>query len=233
MSEDLLGLALWDYVNGDPHDLISWTNISPPEIFRTAYMFRDYAQMPYHERVALKEAKGKILDVGAGAGSHVLALQAMGKDAEALERSYRSVQTMRLRNVKRVIHGDFFLMQPLRQYDTLLFLLNGAGMAGEMARMPLFFEQIRLFLRPGGKAIVHMSPVDYVYEMFRLPKPHDRYYGEVKFYIKYRNMCQEPFPWIYFDPDTFSALAKDSGFDSRMLADEEETGDYLLEIRPL
>jgi len=47
--------------------------------------FRDIGDMPELERLALKHCKGKILDVGAGVGSHALLLQSRNMEVTALE----------------------------------------------------------------------------------------------------------------------------------------------------
>ncbi len=229
---DLFGLAIRDYLAGRPHDLISWTSVSPPEIFRTAYLFRSFENMPVHERVALLMSEGKILDVGAGAGSHVLALQEAGSRVTALERSALAVKAMKKRGVNNILHTDFFEMPEHEKFDTLLFLMNGAGMVESLQRMPAFFKKIRSVLNKEGKALIHFSPVDYIYEMFGLTFPQERYYGEVMFYLKYKHLCQRPFPWIYFDRETFYRWAVEAGFHFEIVIEEEATGDYLAEMRP-
>lgn len=71
-------------------------------------LFRSFDEMPAIEQTALREATGRILDVGAGAGCHSLALQHMGKQVTAIDISPLAVATMRDRGVKEVLQQDFF-----------------------------------------------------------------------------------------------------------------------------
>jgi len=74
--KDLFGKAMLDYqTNNEPEDLITETSISEADEMSVAYLFRSYAEMPKIEQKALQLAKGRILDVGCGAGSHSLSLQ--------------------------------------------------------------------------------------------------------------------------------------------------------------
>ena len=58
-------------------------------------LFRSYKSMPEIERKALDMGKGRVLDVGAGAGCHSLVLQEKGLDVTAIDISPLSVETMK------------------------------------------------------------------------------------------------------------------------------------------
>jgi 2-polyprenyl-3-methyl-5-hydroxy-6-metoxy-1,4-benzoquinol methylase len=74
--KDLFGTAILDYqTNNSPEDISTETNISEVDAMEVSYLFRSYKEMPKLEQKALQLAKGKILDVGCGAGSHSLYLQ--------------------------------------------------------------------------------------------------------------------------------------------------------------
>ena len=53
-------------------------------------------------RWRIREAKGKVLDVGAGSGCHSLVLQEKGIDVTAIDISPLSVETTKERGVKKV-----------------------------------------------------------------------------------------------------------------------------------
>ena len=73
--KDLFGKAILDYqTNNTPEDLITETSISEADEMSVAYLFRSFDEMPKLEQKALQLAKGKVLDVGCGAGSHSLCI---------------------------------------------------------------------------------------------------------------------------------------------------------------
>ncbi len=227
MHQDLFGRALWDYVNGRRRDMITWTQLSPPEILRTDYLFRDFDRMPEGERRALEMSRGRILDVGAGSGSHSLWLQEQGRDVMALDASILACRTMEKRGVRHIIPRDFFACKPFRRFDTLLLLMNGAGIMQRAARIDAFFEQLNALTAPGGQVLIHSSDIYYLYPAFDLPLPLDTYYGDVDFHIKYGDACQQ-FPWTYPDPDLLSLHAGRHGFRVHRVC-ENEDGDVLLQ----
>ena len=87
--KDLFGKAILDFqTHNSPEDLITETNISEADEMDVAYLFRDFKSMPKLEQKALQLAKGKVLDVGCGAGSHGLYLQEKGFDVKDPDRSW-------------------------------------------------------------------------------------------------------------------------------------------------
>ena len=193
-------------------------------------LFRSYEDIPEIERKALDMAKGRILDVGAGAGCHSLVLQERGMDVTAIDISPLSVETMKEREVKKVIEQDFFTLEG--QYDTILMLMNGIGIVGTLERMPEFFRQLDKILTPGGQALCDSSDISYVFEneegMIDIPNEMD-YYGEHSFRMQYKNTIGEPFDWLYIDEDTLKEKARRYGYTAEVMA-EGEHYDYLARI---
>ena len=103
-------------------------------------LFRGFRDMPKLEQKALKMAKGRILDVGAGSGCHALWLQDKGMDVTAIDISPYSIETMKERGLANVLEQDFFTLK--EKYDTILMLMNGIGIVGTLNRLPDFFKHI-------------------------------------------------------------------------------------------
>ena len=193
-------------------------------------LFRSYEEMPEIERKALDLAKGKTLDVGAGAGCHSLVLQQRGIDITAIDISPLSVKTMKERGVRKVLEQNFFTLN--EQYETILMLMNGIGIMGTLERMPVFFKLLDRILAPGGQVLCDSSDICYVFEtddgIIELPDDTD-YYGELTFQIQYKDTIGEPFDWLYIDADTLTQKAEENGYNVEVLA-EGEHYDYLARI---
>ena len=193
-------------------------------------LFRSYESMPEIERKALDMAKGRVLDVGAGAGCHSFVLQEKGMDVTAIDISPLSVKTMKERGVKKVLELDFFTLEG--QYDTILMLMNGIGIVGTLDRMLEFFKQLDKILAPGGQVLCDSSDISYVFEdeegMIDIPNKMD-YYGEHSFRMQYKDTIGEPFDWLYIDADTLKQKAGRCGYEVEVVA-EGEHYDYLARI---
>ena len=194
-------------------------------------LFRSYEDMPEIERKALDMAKGRVLDVGAGAGCHSLVLQERGLDVTAIDISPLSVEAMKERGIKKVLEQDFFTLTG-QQYDTILMLMNGIGIVGSLDRMPKFFKQLDKILTHRGQVLCDSSDISYVFEtedgIIELPDDMG-YYGEHSFQMQYKDTIGEPFDWLYIDADTLRQKAGRNGYAVEIVA-EGEHYDYFARI---
>lgn len=228
---DAMGAAIADYHKyGKADKLRVFSPDFDEDEIPVELLFRSYEEMPQLEQKALDLARGKILDVGAGAGCHSLALQALGKDVTAVDISPLSVITMRERGVKKVMEQDFFTVK--ERYDTILMLMNGIGIVGSIDRLPSFFNHIDSILSKGGQLLLDSSDICYLFEeedgIIYLPEGED-YYGELQYTMQYKDTIGKPFPWLYIDFPTLSGIASECGFHAELVA-EGEHYDYLARI---
>ncbi len=230
-KKDPMGRAIAEYWKAKTADRLRvFSPMFEEDEIPLTTLFRSYEDMPEIERKALDMAKGRILDVGAGAGCHSLVLQERGMDVTAIDISPLSVETMKERGVEKVIEQDFFTLEG--QFDTILMLMNGIGIVGTLERMPKFFRQLDKILASGGQVLCDSSDISYVFEdeegMIDIPNEMD-YYGEHSFRMQYKNTIGEPFDWLYIDANTLKEKAGIYGFAVEVVA-EGEHYDYLARI---
>lgn len=231
---DPMGAAIYDFhKNGTADVLRVFSSQFEEDEIPVADLFREYDDMPELERIALDEASGEILDVGAGSGCHSVALMKMGKSAVAIDISPLSVEVMKERGVDALqvnLYDELFD----RKFDTVLMLMNGTGIIGNLDNMPVFFERMKQLLKPGGSILIDSSDLRYLFEeedgslMIDLA---DDYYGQLDYQMQYKDVHGEPFDWLYVDFDTLAFYAEESGFDAVLLA-EGEHYDYLAKLTP-
>ena len=199
------------------HNNYGFTEEMPVEVF-----FREPEDFPEIERLALSLCVGEILDVGAGVGTHTRSLQQQNKDVYAIERSVAACDIMFALGTKNVIHGDFFQFSAGQQrFDTLLFMMNGIGLAQNLENIVALLSQCQSLLKPGGQVLFDSSDISYLFEEENINKPKG-YYGEVVFQYEYKGEKGEPFGWVYVDQDTMKSLANASGWDMQVLFSNEE-----------
>src|SRR3954463_10294142 len=115
---DVFGIALTDQFLNDEADIL-WLHNSYdlPEEMPVDIFFRTQEDMPELELIAIDLCAGKILDIGAGAGSHALLLQEQGKDVTAMDISPAAVQIMEQRGVSKALLADIN-QYSVEKYDT-------------------------------------------------------------------------------------------------------------------
>jgi len=217
--KDVLGAALSDYFHKTSAGKL-WVNnkYGPREQMPVDVYFREAEDMPELEWIALQQCKGRVLDIGAGAGSHALVLQQMGLDITALDISPKAAAVMKLRGVKKILCQDFFALET-GSFDTLLLLMNGIGLAGTVDGLRNFLAKARSLLRPGGRLIFDSSDVAYMYEG-KIPKSPD-YYGEILYQYEYRKQQSDWFKWLFIDRKTLGEIAASEGWHTELLFGDE------------
>ena len=158
---DPVGTAILDYASTKkPNDIIVGSDICEDDIIPIEVLFRKMDEMPELEQIALEAAKGKILDVGAGAGVHSLELQDRGFEVFPIEVSDGAVRYMKQvgLNARKI---NFFDLKD-EQYDTILMMMNGIGIAGTLANLEKTLIQAKSLLAEGGKILCDSSDIKYL-----------------------------------------------------------------------
>ena len=220
IENDPMGRAIADYhKDGKAARLRVFSPMFDEDEIPVKTLFRPLEKMPAIEQEALRLAHGHILDVGAGAGCHSLALQQMGKRVTAIDISPLAIETMRERGVLDAQEQDFFTLDG--QYDTILMLMNGIGIVGTLKRLPAFFMQVDKLLAPGGKVLCDSSDICYIFEdedgIIDLTGV-DGYYGELTYQMQYKAVKGTPVPWLFIDPETLREHARACGFNAEVVA---------------
>lgn len=232
---DPMGAAIRDfYETGKAARLRVFATGFDEDELPVATLFRKEDDMPMLEKQALSLCKGHVLDVGAGAGCHSLALQAKGMQVTAIDISPNSVEVMRQRGVKVALESDLYDECFMGRYDTVLMLMNGSGIIGRLEGMSKFFHRMKQLLAPEGFILMDSSDLRYIFENEDGSLDidlNDGYYGEMNYRMQYKGIKGEPFDWLYVDFSTLSYYAEQNGFVADLVA-EGEHYDYLVRLTP-
>lgn len=230
--KDPMGQAIADYhTGGKAARLRVLSSMFYEDEIPVSTLFRTYDSMPPLEQEALRLAKGRILDVGAGAGCHALELMKRGHEVTAIDISALSVQVMKERGID-ARSVDFFDRTFCDRFDTILMAMNGIGIVGKTERLPEFFKSAKRLLTPGGQLLLDSSDIRYIFEeedgSFSIDLAAG-YYGEVDYEMRYKGIKGTPFDWLYIDFDTLDFYANENGMLCEKCLDGEHY-DYLARI---
>jgi SAM-dependent methyltransferase len=233
MYQDVLGNALLDYIKGDDKaTILVGSDLTETEELGAAHFFRDFQQMPILEQKALSLCQGKVADLGAGGGSHALVLQQTLAEVTAFDISPGACQVMKERGVKDPVHADINHLGNTR-FDTILMLMNGIGLVGDLEGLATFLQEIKKNLKPGGRIIADSSDISYMFydeEGYLCLDLNDKYHGVVTYEMTYKGQTGPPFNWLFIDFPLLEEYAGKYGFDCRFI-EEDEHFHYLVELQ--
>lgn len=228
---DLFGKALLDYQSGNyTEDIITHSSIAGKDEMHLPYLFRTLNEMPKIEQKALELSFGSILDIGCGSGSHSLVLQKKELEITSIDISKGAIETCQKRGVKNAKVQDIWLLEN-QKFDTILALMNGIGICGNLKKLVKFLEHLKSLLHPKGQILIDSSDILYMYEddegTFEIPEK--GYYGEVIYQFEYKKQISKPFPWIFVDLESLSYYAKKAGLECELVL-EGTHADYLARL---
>ena len=179
------------------------------------------------DALALDACRGRVLDVGAGAGRHALALQERGHEVVAIDVSPRCVSLCRDRGVETAHVFDVMELadaEPFGRFDTLHFGMQTIGVAGGVAALGTLLRRLRGCLAPGGQLLADSSALRESWEGEETDRSPER--GEIVLSTRYRGLRGAPFPWLYLAEADLREIAREAGFEMRTLG-RVESGEYL------
>ena len=194
-----------------------------PDIIPVKTLFRTLDEMPAIEKRALLACRGNLLDIGAAAGCHAKALQSMQcLDAlVAIDTSPKAVKYLKTQGIN-AFEINFYQLdhQHQHQYDTLLLLMNGLGIAGTLRQLPQFFEKLKFLLKPDGQVLLDSSDFEEDAEDF----------AEIRYQMRFQNHKSKHFPWLFLPFDALHQAAENAGFHAQLLMKETD-GSYLARLK--
>ena len=212
-----LGQALLDFHRGATEAGISvHTDLWHTETTPVGEFYRpDDQALPELELVALDLCRGRVLDLGAGAGRHALELQRRGHAVTALDVAAAAVEVMRERGVSDARCGGLESVAGER-FDTILLLMHGIGLVGTLSGLDDVLERSRLHLQANGQLVFDSADLGLV-----MPEQFDEalaawraggdYPGEVEYRLSYRDLEGDPYPWLFVDPITLAERSDAAG----------------------
>jgi SAM-dependent methyltransferase len=223
---DAIGQAIYNYYFNNVKDVISVvSNYTEDEEINPAHFFRVWEDMPVVEKKAIELCRGKVLDIGAGAGCHALELQKMGLEVVALEKSELASQVMQDRGIENIVVKDILCFSG-KPFDTILLLMNGIGIAGTITGLKELLEHLKSILAPCGQILFDSTDIRYLFQEDDGSVWYDlaaeNYYGEMTYTVNYLDTNISTFPWLFVDFETLLQIATEEGFNIELITESEE-----------
>ena len=139
--------------------------------------FSEYKDWPLHEKKAIRYIRGRVLDIGCGAGRHLLYLQQRGFDVMGIDISPLAIEVCkrRLKNENENVKVRS-ITQLTGSFDTILMLGNNFGLFGSADRAKKLLRKIYGMTSKNGRIIAESN---------------DPYKTEIKEHLDYRKLNEK------------------------------------------
>jgi 2-polyprenyl-3-methyl-5-hydroxy-6-metoxy-1,4-benzoquinol methylase len=230
---ELHGQAMLDYLAGDEDAqcvLRRDDGIAYPPIFAKQFFYPD--GLDEVDTMAVAQCSGRVLDIGAGAGSHSLAIQERGLEVTSVDISTQAVQVMSQRGVKNPRVGDVFDSYA-EQFDTVFVILN-IGIVQNLAGLKAFLGHLDKLMADGGRLITDSidprNSRDEDYRRYTETKvAKGCYLGERTLRFEYKDQTSDWFEWMHIDPLTLERHVRAAGYSMETLATDGKR--FLVSVR--
>lgn len=229
VRKDVIGAAIQDYAStGTYSEIRVHSDLCDEDVIEVPYLFRELSDMPEIEQIALNNCKGHVLDVGAAAGIHSKELIKRGLNVTAIDISTGAVDYLNKQGIE-AREQDFLSVN--ETYDTILLLMNGIGIAGNLGMLAPFLKHASGCLNPGGRILCDSTDVHYLYEEedgSLWVDLNSEYEGNFRFQMTYKDTATDWFDWLYVDYDTLKETAHGCGLNTRLLYENDDQ--FLVEL---
>jgi SAM-dependent methyltransferase len=195
----------------------------------TSQYFEEYSKWLPHEKKAIRYAKGKILDIGCGAGKHSLYLQSIGFDVLGIDISPLLIKVCKKRGLRKVRLLSIWEVNKLNQYfDTILLLGCNFGLLQNFSKARNYLKL--LYKVSKNKAVIIAESMDpykteqeanLKYQKYNLKR--GRMAGHRKIRIRYRNFVSDWFDYLGVSKKEMENVVKDTGWKIKKTFDSERS----------
>ncbi|MCA2212884.1 class I SAM-dependent methyltransferase [Jidongwangia harbinensis] len=190
-----------------------------------------------HDHRALRLCRGRVLDVGMGAGRIALELQRRGIAVTGLDTSRGAIEVARHRGVRDTVLTtvDEYTRAAVR-YDTFLLLGNNLGLLEGPERAPVFLRALAALARPGARIVAHgtdpygtTDPLQVTYH--RRNRERGRLGGQLRLRLRYRQLATGWFDYLVCSAGELESLV--AGTPWRLNSIDDADRPYYLAVMEL
>jgi SAM-dependent methyltransferase len=203
--------------------------------FGPAYYLAPYPKWPGRQRRALRFARGRILDVGAGGGRIPLHFQQKGYDVVAIDASPGTIEACRRRGVRdaRVMRIED-VDASLGVFDTVVMFGNNLGLLASRAKAPRILRRLARITSERARIIAEGTDPYSTDDAGHLAyhernRQRGRMGGQLRIRIRFREIASPWFDYLFLSRRELEEILEGTGWRLiRMI--EDDKGPYVAVI---
>ena len=193
--------------------------------------FSEFKDWSAAEKKAVSYAKGRVLDLGAGAGRHSLYLQDKGLDVTAIDNSAGAIKVCKERGIRKAMVRSIADISRFRpgSFDTVLMMGNNFGLLADPVNAKVRLAELGRITSP--KAVIVAGSLN---PYGTTKKEHLRYHrynrgrgrmpGQITFRVRFGSSIGEWFDYLLVSPDEMRNILEQSAWTvSRFIGNTERS----------
>jgi SAM-dependent methyltransferase len=215
-EEDAYGQEIWAFYQGrEVFEIVERDDgyISAASVLPKMY-FSEYEDWPPHEKRAVEFVKGRVLDIGCGAGRHSLYLQSKGFDVLGIDISPLAIKVCKLRGLRKaeVMSIEEINLKP-NSFDTIIMMGNNFGLFGSFEKARRLLKRFHKITSEDALVIAETrdpymtdNPAHLEYHEFN--KKRGRMAGQLTIRVRFEKYATPWFDYLMVSRDEMKELLK-------------------------
>lgn len=217
--QDAYGHALSDYLRGKGrgYEVVERDDGNIDISGGRAYL-ADYSHWPMHQKQAIRYAKGRVLDVGCGAGRHALYLQRKGLDVLGIDASPLAVAVSRRRGLRQArVMSVTQISSALGTFSTILMLGANFGLFANRRRARWLLGKLHTITDLDARIIAESldpyqtdNPFHLAYH--RRNRRRGRMAGQLRIRVRYQRYATPWFDYLFVSREEMRSILHGTGW---------------------
>ena len=224
--EDAFGWGIYDFYRGiNAYEVDERDDGYVSIAFGPSYYLAEYEDWPGHQKQVMSLVKGRVLDIGCGAGRNALYLEERGYEVTAIDNSPLAIKVCRLKGLKDARCMSITCITPkMGTYDTILMFGNNFGLFSNPMRARTLLRRFyrmtsddALILAESKDLMQTADPVQKAY--CGRNKKRGRMPGQLRIRIRYRTHKTPWFDYLLVSRKEMEHIVRGTGWRIREFHD--------------
>jgi len=207
-SQDTLGHCFEDYLKGTADTYVLELDDGRIELYSLKNFFSTYKHWPSTERKAMRYVRGRVLDIGCGAGRHALFLQEKGHKVVGIDQSPLAIQVCKQRGVKDArLLAATQIDSSLGTFDTFIMFGGNFGLVGSIKGARQILRRLSRIASDHARILAntrdpyHPPDDPYWLEYHEINRQKGRMAGQNRMRVRYLGFTSPWFDWLLVSRD--------------------------------
>lgn len=217
--QDAYGHEIYDYFRGKGgYEIVErddgfFDASNAPKVY-----FSKYNEWGQHEKEAMKYVRGRVLDIGCGAGRHALYLQSKGHEVMGIDNSSLAIKVCKERGLKKaMVLSITQINSKLGKFDTIIMMGNNFGLFGSFKRARWLLKKFRNITTERGRIIAetrdpYQTRIPEHLEYHDFNRRRNRMPGQLRIRIRYKKYVTPWFDYLLVSKDEMRIILQDTGW---------------------